>query len=111
MEIDDNPDLKTLIRLLPIWPTLSDPLQPDAKPTLKPAICGYTLPRDLKPYRTKNSKIYLDAKDDIYRRVFAELDVPERDLYKYTFEDVEFPSEYDYHYLNFLNSILKDGKI
>jgi hypothetical protein len=112
MEIDDDPDLKTLIRSLPIWPTLSDPLQPNfTKPPLKPALLGYTLPRELKPYRTKNSKVYLDAKDEFYRRIFDELDVPERDLYKYTFEDVEFPNECDYYYLIFLNSILKDYRI
>ncbi|CAG8733670.1 uncharacterized protein OCT59_011814 [Rhizophagus irregularis] len=111
LDIKSNPDLKLLIRSLPIWPTLSDPIQPDSKPALKPISCGYILPNKFQHYRTKkDSKIYLYAADDV-RKCLIKLDVQERDVYSYTFEDVEFPNEYDYHYVNFLNSILDYGKV
>src|SRR5581483_8228792 len=97
----------SLIRSLPIWPVLSDPFQQDAEPPLKSASCGHILPKYFKHYRTKNTRIYLAAKDDLDRRIFTDLNVPMRDIYSYTFEDVEFPNECDLHYLNFLNGILR----
>jgi hypothetical protein len=95
-----------MIRSLPIWPTLSDPLQPSAKPSLKSASCGCTLPTNFKHYRTKNDKVYLCNNDDTSQKIFSVLGVPPRDIYSYTFEDVEFPSEYDHCYYNFLSGVL-----
>jgi hypothetical protein len=112
VDVNSNPDLKLLIRSMPIWPILSDPIQPDSKPALKSASCGYILPRDFKHYRTKkDSKIYLEASNDTFRNILISLGVQNRDIYSYTFEDVELPSEYDYHYIHFLRCILGDSKI
>jgi hypothetical protein len=74
---------------------------------LKPASRGYILPKNFKRYRTKEDKFYLDAQENIDRRIFNDLDVPSRDIYSYTFEDVIFPNEYDYDYLKFLDGVLK----
>ncbi|GBC09638.1 hypothetical protein RclHR1_00900024 [Rhizophagus clarus] len=112
IDMKSNPELKSLIRSLPIWPILKDPTQPDPNPALKSASCGYILPKNFRNYRTKrDSKIYLDASDDYARSSLQHLGVKQRDIYEYTFEDVEFPSEYDYHYVYFLNSVLGDSRI
>src|SRR5581483_2694709 len=68
----------------------------------KSASCGHILPKYFKYYRTKNTRIYLAAKDDL------DLNVPLRNIYSYTFEDVEFPNECDF---TFLNGILRDYRI
>ncbi|EXX70994.1 hypothetical protein RirG_082460 [Rhizophagus irregularis DAOM 197198w] len=104
LDITSNPDLKLLLRSLPIWPTLSDSILPA---DLKPISCGYILPSNFQHYRTKkDSKIYLNASGDNVRNCLIKLGVQKRDVYSYTFEDVEFPSEYDYQYVRFLNDIL-----
>ncbi|CAB4429236.1 unnamed protein product [Rhizophagus irregularis] len=111
-QLCSEPDLKLLIRSLPIWPIISDPLRPNFEPPLKPASCGYILPKKAKHYRTKkNSKTYLDSKEDLTRRILNGLDVQTQDVYSYTFEDVEFPSKSDYYYLDFLKDIPDDYRI
>jgi len=111
LEVKSNCSIKSLIRLWPIWPTLPDVLQPEEETPLKPVSCGYTLPKNFKRYRTKKSKFYFEVQENIDRRIFNELNVPSRDLYSYTFEDVEFPEEYDHDYLKFLSDILNHPKI
>jgi hypothetical protein len=110
-QFDDNPELKTLICSLPIWPSIPDPTQPDVESPLRSASCGNILPKNFKPYRTNNNKVYLEFKDDLDLRIFTDIGVPTRDIYSYTFEDVEFPTECNNHYLIFLKSILKDSRI
>jgi hypothetical protein len=111
-QLCSDPDLKLFVRSLPIWPIISDPLRSDPKLPLKPASGSYILPKNAKHYRTKkNSKIYLDAKEDLTRRVLNGLNVQTQDVYSYTFEDVEFPSKSDYYYLDFLKDILDDFRI
>jgi hypothetical protein len=110
--VRSNPDLKSLVRSLPIWKTLSDPLNQDVDPPLKAALHGHILPKKIAHYRTRDSKIFLDASDEVTRRVLTELDVPLRDLYSYTFEDIEFPTvECDYYYLHFLKGVLNNSGI
>ncbi|CAG8539194.1 1713_t:CDS:10, partial [Funneliformis caledonium] len=78
-----NQPLKSMIRSLPIWSMLSNP----------------------------TSSILLDASYKGFRRILTELDVPTRDIYVYTFEDVELPREYDNEYFEFLKDILKESRI
>ena len=89
----------SMIRLLPIWITLSNPLEHNPTPPLKSASSGYILPKGCHHYRTNNSKIFLAVSDDHDRKIFTDLNVSVRDFYSYIFEDVEFPSEYDDHYI------------
>ncbi|GES84821.1 sacsin-like [Rhizophagus clarus] len=110
--VRSNPDLRSLVRSLPIWRTLSDPLNQESDPPLKAALHGHILPKKIPHYRTRESRIFLEASNDTTRRVLCELEVPLRDVYSYTFEDVEFPTiECDYYYLNFLKSILGNSTI
>lgn len=112
--VRSNPDLMSLVRSLPIWRTLSDPLNQEIEPPLKAASHGHILPRRMAHYRTRDSRIFLDASVDITRRVLTELNVPLRDIHSYTFEDVEFPTptdECDTYYRNFLKSILNNNGI
>ncbi|GBB98237.1 hypothetical protein RclHR1_03180002 [Rhizophagus clarus] len=111
-QLCSEPDLKLLVRSLPIWPVISDPLRQDLEPPLKPASCGYILPKNTKHYRTKkNARIYLDAKEDLTRKILTGLDVQTQDVHEYTFEDVEFPNKSDYYYLDFLKDILDNYRI
>ncbi|CAB5213059.1 unnamed protein product [Rhizophagus irregularis] len=110
--VRSNPDLMSLVRSLPIWKTLSDPLNEDFEPPLKAALHGHILPRKMPHYRTRDSRIFLDASIDITRRVLTELNVPLRNIRDYTFEDVEFPTvECDNYYHHFLRNILSTNTI
>ncbi|CAI2168403.1 20444_t:CDS:2 [Funneliformis geosporum] len=107
-----TPNFKSIARFFPIWEVLSNPLVGNSEPLpLKPASCGYILERKIKQYQIKTSKIYFDALNDLDRSILIQLNVPKRTIYEYTFEDVEFPREYDRHYLDFLKDILKDNRI
>ncbi|CAI2191062.1 13276_t:CDS:2, partial [Funneliformis geosporum] len=119
LRIRFNPSLKTLVRSLPIWESLSNPVRSLSIPfdtdsnrkLLKPASCGYILKEYISHCRIKTSKIYLNAYDDINSKILNELDVPERTTFEYTFEDVDFPKEYDTGYLHFLKDILNYNQI
>ncbi|CAI2192587.1 9598_t:CDS:2, partial [Funneliformis geosporum] len=107
-----TPNFKSLVCYFPIWKVLSNPLDENSKSVpLKPATCGYILERNIKQYQIKTSNIYLDALGRLNRLILTELNVPKRTIYEYTFEDVEFPKEYDSSYLDFLKDILKDNRI
>jgi hypothetical protein len=94
-----------MILLLPIWPVLPDPLRQNLDLPLKPASCGHILPRLFIHYRTKSSKIFLDARNESDRLIFTELGVPMQDIYSYVVEDVDFPSECNDYYIFFLREI------
>ncbi len=49
--------------------------------------------KNIKDYLTKNSKIYLNANENPDQRILIKLGVKMRDVYSYTFEDIEFPSK------------------
>src|SRR5436305_11076710 len=110
MYVDINNNFMSLVRSLPIWPTLKDPETPDSEPSLKPASCGYLLPKNFRRYRNE-SEFYFDASENLDRRIFTELNVSIRSPFDYTFKDIEFPKESDYHYINFLKGILNDCRI
>jgi hypothetical protein len=110
--VRSDPGLKSIFRSLPIWQAL-DPLRRKNLP-LKPASCGYILSKDIEYYQAKDSIIYLKHDNEFEdKRTLIELGVPQRDIYTYFFEDVEFPSKCDDQYISFLKSILKldDDKI
>ncbi|CAG8469336.1 5658_t:CDS:10 [Funneliformis caledonium] len=116
-----DPSFKSLLRSLPIWSTIShpersisdsyNPLDEDPKKLLKPASCGYILTNSFHQHRIKTRSIFLDASNNNSRQILTDLNVPTRDIYVYTFEDVEFPKKYDSCYLDFLKDILKDIQI
>ncbi|CAI2189776.1 11810_t:CDS:2, partial [Funneliformis geosporum] len=112
MGIKYDPNLKPLVRSLPIWSMLSNLSNSDSnRQLLKPASGAYILPESFHQYRIRTSSIFLDAKEKIVRRILTDLGVPTRTMYEYTFEDVEFPRNYDSDYLEFLKDILKDKQI
>src|SRR3989337_4271585 len=93
-----DPELKSLVRLFPIWPTYNtDP----KRQILKPASEAYILPSSVKWHKTRNSKFYL--REENYNipmhsndnKIFTDLNVPKQNDYAFTFEDVEFPKEHD----------------
>ncbi|CAG8580151.1 6235_t:CDS:10 [Funneliformis mosseae] len=112
-----EPSFKSLLRSHPIWLTISrpecsitdsyNPLDEDRKKLLKPASCGYILTNSFHQHRIKTRSIFLDASNNNSCQILTVLNVPTRDIYVYTFEDVEFPKEYDSCYLDFLKDILK----
>ncbi|CAG8687239.1 6470_t:CDS:2 [Funneliformis caledonium] len=116
-----DPSFKSPLRSLPIWSTIShpersisdsyNPLDEDPKKLLKPASCGYILTNSFHQHRIKTRSIFLDASNNNSCQILTDLNVPTRDIYVYTFEDVEFPKEYDSCYLDFLKDILKDIQI
>ncbi|CAG8580132.1 6234_t:CDS:2 [Funneliformis mosseae] len=110
--IEANPNFKSLVRFFPIWKVLLNPLDGNSEPVpLKPATCGFILENNIKQYQINTSKIYLDATDENDRFILTQLNVPMRTIFEYTFEDVEFPREYNSCYLEFLKDILNDYRI
>jgi len=84
----------------------------DSTTPLKPASCGYILPKNFHRYKTNDTNVFLDASNDFDRKILTNLNVRLRDIYSFTFEDVEFPKIWDcYYYFNFLKEILNNPRI
>ncbi|CAI2168759.1 8749_t:CDS:2 [Funneliformis geosporum] len=106
-----NPNFKSFARFFPIWRVLTNPLETNSVNVLASASSGYILESNISIYQIKTSKIYLDAYESYDRRILNELNVRKRTTYEYTFEDVEFPKEYNNTYLEYLRCILKDKQV
>ncbi|CAG8750263.1 15921_t:CDS:2, partial [Funneliformis mosseae] len=101
-------ELKSLVRLFPIWENYSNS---DSEKLLKPASCGFLLHHKIRWYKTRTSIHFFKYSPEYNLPTFLGLDVSYRDTYSYTFEDVEFPRECNDSYVNFLHSVLVDNRV